>query len=212
MPTVGVPNITTSFAGILCGRLLHQKNKLPALLLVIFFVPASLWYIGGENIYWFNFINYHTFTGRANELKEEAWYVTGRNNDTLTSRYYRNKTVVLDFWTTSCMPCYREFPDVDSLYRVLQQNPIELQSVNIPMPDDTAGLAFAYLEQRGYDFPKYVGSEHVKKLFDINVYPTLVIMENNKMVFRGDLYQAKQFLNRHYLKPDPLIRLLTGHD
>jgi len=204
LPSIGLPFIITSFAGMLCGRMLHQKNKLPALLLIVFFVPLSLWYIGSGYRYWFNFINYHTFTGRAEESKEGAtWYITGRNNDTLTDRYYSNKTVVFDFWNTGCMICYREFPQVDSLYRVLEQNHIELQSVNIPMPNDTAGQAFDYIEQRGYSFPKYAGSEHVKKLFGINVYPTLVIMENNKIVFRGDLYLAKQFLNRHYLKPGP---------
>ena len=78
---------------------------------------------------------------------------------------------------------------MENLYQQYQQdNRVLIQAVNIPIEKDTAGKAFYMIERSGrYTFPVVIGSDAMKEAFKIQFYPTVVILKNSKVVFRGSI-------------------------
>lgn len=99
----------------------------------------------------------------------------------------KNKIIVLDFWSTSCGICFKQFPEFEKIYLKYKNNPkVNLYTLNIPFVRDTLGYAQKKIGKYSYKFPKlYANSDTIPKLLNFNGYPRLVILKNHKIRFNG---------------------------
>jgi thiol-disulfide isomerase/thioredoxin len=185
--------------GIISGTIISNANtskwwKISIPLLVFAF---STWYIVGGYQYWFNYLD-GTFTGEVEEPMPQDWYTVTKGNDTLRADFYKDKIIFFDFWNTSCVICFRKFPDTERLYQKYKHHKnFIVQAVNIPIERDTAGMAFYMFERKNkYSFPAVMGNEVMRVKFKVEAYPTIVVMKNDTVLFRGRMELVENFLDK----------------
>lgn len=189
---ISIPNLVFHIIGVLSGYLFL---RLPFTLLKTapFIVSICLaWlYLSKLSPYWHNYASHNTFSGSESTKVPAGWYLYSKDNDTFRIKDYGNKTVLLDFWNTSCGVCFRKFPILQKKYDELSENPdIVILAVNIELERDSAMAAFEVLSSKGYTFPNLKASKKMDSIFGIVVYPTVLILQDNKIVFRGNIETA----------------------
>jgi thiol-disulfide isomerase/thioredoxin len=102
------------------------------------------------------------------------------------------KVVVLDFWTTSCVICFRTFPVLDRMAAAYRLDPsIRIFAVNLPLPGESAGKARERLAKYPYRFENLYSSEpfdRVAESFGFHGVPTVVVIDREGIVrYRGSL-------------------------
>jgi thiol-disulfide isomerase/thioredoxin len=110
---------------------------------------------------------------------------------------FKNKIVLLDFWTTSCGACFRKFPKLQEAYEKYRSDPsIMVVAVNAPIQEDKAGQAFQMIREREYSFPVVVTKEeNLAEKFGVQAYPTtFVISQNGNIVFKGSIEGALELV------------------
>ncbi|MEZ4803071.1 MAG: TlpA disulfide reductase family protein [Gelidibacter sp.] len=123
-----------------------------------------------------------------------------------------SKTIVLDFWTTSCGICFKKFPEYEKIYLKYKVNPeVEIYSVNVPLKRDTFVKTVELVGKLNYKFPTlYLSPEEIDKLPDaygINSYPHLLIIKNNHISYSGRMETNPLiFINNIY---DEIDKTLT---
>lgn len=194
LPNVGAFNMLCCFLGIWCGALLAAKG--PGILVKVFSTTLSLllifWYIFSGNVYWFHYIRFGSFESKVENSIPKNWYFFNRNNDTLTINDLSRKTVILDFWNTGCIGCFEKFPLLEKLYQQhMADSNFLIAAVNIPWRGDSTGIAFNKIERlKKYNFPVFVASDGMMKQFEIAVFPTVFVIKNDKIIYKGDIEGA----------------------
>jgi thiol-disulfide isomerase/thioredoxin len=109
---------------------------------------------------------------------------------------------VLDFWNTGCTECFRKFPLLDSLYlSTKNQGVVEVLSVNVPLARDTIGQSEEMVRKRSYDFPiLYIDDTD---MLNIKTYPTVLVVFDNRVIFKGTLDGAIKMLRSVQISPSP---------
>ena len=103
---------------------------------------------------------------------------------------YKNKIVVLDFWTTSCGICFKKFPDLEATYLKYKNNPnIEIYSINVPENRDKFQNTINILDSKGYKFPKLYAksAKEIRDSLNIYSFPHLLILKNGRIRYDGQL-------------------------
>ncbi|MDJ0646854.1 MAG: TlpA disulfide reductase family protein [Flavobacteriaceae bacterium] len=49
-------------------------------------------------------------------LSDRSWLINN-NKDTIYFKEFENKWVLIDFWSTGCIPCIKEFPYIEAFYK-----------------------------------------------------------------------------------------------
>lgn len=195
---VGFVNFMSGIMGVICGTLLASRTIPKTLSLSIALVCASIVvvYVASWHRYWFNYIFHDSFTGKTEQPFMPDWYVITESGDTLTCDDYNDKLVLLNFWSTNCGVCFREFPSLERLYRENNHHPgFLLQVVNLPLKRDSAGMAFDLIKKKNkYTFPVVVTDASMWDELQIDGVPLVIILNNNKLVFRGTLELAEQYI------------------
>ena len=99
-----------------------------------------------------------------------------------------DKIIVLDFWTTSCGVCFREFPLYNDLTLKHKDNPqIKFYSVNVPLKRDTFEKNVEIIEEYKYSFKNIyaISDDEISEKLNIYAFPTIVIIKNNTIVYQG---------------------------
>ena len=66
---------------------------------------------------------------------------------------FGGRVVMLDFWSTSCIACFAQFPDLDALHADYADDPrVEIVAVNLREPDDREGEARQMMDRYSYGF------------------------------------------------------------
>jgi len=144
--------------------------------------------------YWIHRINYGTFTGEVQAYnlptKFEAF---DEPKNIITDENFRNKIVLLDFWTTTCGICFQKFPQVQSAYEKYKNDTsIMILGVNSPIEEDKPNQAFNDIREEGHSFPIVAAKdEDLAEKFGVKGYPTtFVINQNGQIVYKGDIEGA----------------------
>jgi peroxiredoxin len=70
------------------------------------------------------------------------------------------KLLIVNFWATWCVPCEREFPDLEATYRRFKPRNVEFVSVSVNDPEEKAAvLAFLQKQQAGHDNRLFASSD-----------------------------------------------------
>lgn len=107
------------------------------------------------------------------------------------------RLVVLDFWSTTCMPCLRKIPELIDL-QARYSNYVEVVGVACDMTPwnqrtrDVMGIKNHYLHkaQRPINYPLYLEGEgqegRLQNMFQVKAYPTMVVLDHTgKERWRG---------------------------
>ena len=192
---VGFPNFLSAILGSVCGYLLYTKRRLIVVIYMLVAGGAMYMYVNSWKYNWFNFVTNNSFTGQENEPLPPIGLGYNQNADTFDLSDFDKKVTLIDFWNSGCGYCFEEFPQIEQLHKQYMENDaIQVISVNIPLKRDSENQAFEMIDKWGYTFKVYKGSEDIAKQYNIDGYPTIILVKDNKIVFRGNLALAKRYL------------------
>ncbi len=96
---------------------------------------------------------------------------------------FKNKVVVLNFYTVFCMPCREEMPVLNKIYQEYKDRGLQILGVCLkPEPNQFRAL----VKMLNLDYPMLAGTDQMPKLYaDLVVVPTTFIIDRQgKIVHR----------------------------
>jgi thiol-disulfide isomerase/thioredoxin len=120
------------------------------------------------------------------ELEFEAVLLDGTK---INLKDYRGKVVLLDYWHTGCGPCISELPMMKNIYKMFHDKGFEIIAFSVD--EDVEHLKkFVEKEQLLWLNASEVLSNKQnladsRKKYDINAYPTTVLIGKDGKVIRG---------------------------
>jgi thiol-disulfide isomerase/thioredoxin len=98
------------------------------------------------------------------------------HGDQIDLHALRGKVVMLDFWTTWCIPCKREVPVLEKLHTEFHDSGLELVSINV---DDEQAAVRDFVKSMGVPYPVVpLGSSHdLVTTLSVNAFPTVVLID-----------------------------------
>ncbi|MCS7204642.1 MAG: TlpA family protein disulfide reductase [Leptospiraceae bacterium] len=100
------------------------------------------------------------------------------NGEIITLEDLKNKTIVLNFWATWCMPCKIEMPLLENTYNDLKDH-VEILGITIEEKD----TVIRYLENHKVSYPIILDTDYsITEYFNIMGYPSIIIIKDNKIV------------------------------
>jgi thiol-disulfide isomerase/thioredoxin len=202
--SVGSINFLSGIIGSLIGAFINYSRprfKIVGLLLFVSFLAIEIWYVQTGNKYWFNLMYEGSLTGKIEERLPSKWQVQNENLQRIlsTDSPFKAKVVVLDFWFQSCGFCFAGFPHFATLANKYKTDSnFYFATINIPMESDPYKSSFALLREKDFSINAYVGNDSLAKFFNINKYPTLVIVSQDSILFTGNLELAADYLSSNY--------------
>ena len=114
----------------------------------------------------------------------------------------------LDFWTTSCAPWFKKFPDLERIYLSFAENEdVDIFSVNIPLENDNINETIRLVDSLNYEFTTlYALTEEEAEKLDINIYPYLIFIKDRQIRYKGRLEVDNKIVVNNLEKE--LLRLL----
>lgn len=98
------------------------------------------------------------------------------NGNIISSENVKGKVLVLNFWFTACKPCIMEMPDLNKVYEKYKSNPeVVFASVTFNSKKEVK----KFLKKNKLDYPTVVDAEKTCKDFEIEGYPTNIIVDKS---------------------------------
>ena len=143
-----------------------------------------------------DYVNYGNISGKVNEPLPANIKLNTESGNILDASYFDGKTVIMDFWNTGCVVCFKKFPFVDSVFGFYnQQTDIEAFSVNVPLEWDTAGMALKIIRKKGYAFDVHFMDRAMSEKLGIISFPTVLVVKNGQVVYRGSIEDMVEKIN-----------------
>lgn len=191
-----LPRLLCELAAILFVYLCFLKKGFPlaagiTTLVMILFI--SIRYLSPVAYY---YTSYGVIRPSVRLPAPQDWHII--HKDTPLHNYYsKDKYIILDFWSKSCGVCYKKFPMVDSLYLQYQgRSGVEIVAVLLPSADSAAAAQAQKTVSELYHFPVATGDTTTKRLFHILSLPTVIIVHNGDIIYKGDIEGVQDFLPR----------------
>ncbi|WP_083322134.1 TlpA family protein disulfide reductase [Hymenobacter lapidarius] len=93
---------------------------------------------------------------------------------------YRGKTVLLDFWTTSCSPCIAAMPEIQHLQDEYAKQGFVV--LGVLMDPKSAERAQGIMKRQRARYATVLGSEAVEAAYQLNSFPRYVLIGKNGKV------------------------------
>lgn len=107
-----------------------------------------------------------------------------------TTEALNQGTLVLNFWFVACYPCLKEIPDLERLTKDI--NPTDpAKFIAISPFDDVEQLSY-FKSRRGFGF-ELVANRTFAAHLDITTYPTTIVFQNGKEVYRSEGYNINLY-------------------
>jgi peroxiredoxin len=113
---------------------------------------------------------------------------TDLNGKVINLKALKGKTVILNFWFTSCAPCLQEIPELNDLVtKYKDDNSVVFVAVTYNSPDDVK----KFLKQKDFKFSILAGHADIINQYGISGYPTsMVIDKKGNVVFSLTTYDG----------------------
>ncbi|MEZ0487445.1 TlpA family protein disulfide reductase [Fibrella sp. GW2-5] len=184
-----LPSSLAHFTGIAAGLFLTFANSLKKAVFIPLFVAATIWGTTTGYDFWTNKSFFGTYTGAVNE-QISPFDLHTSDGRTVSSASLKGQFVVLDFWNTGCVSCFKKFPLLQEYYTQYGNNSkIKFFAVNIPLLRDAPGQADRIIKKDGYTFPVLLAdNKQLQSLFKVNSFPTVIIIDpSQRIIYRGQL-------------------------
>ncbi|WP_421944347.1 TlpA disulfide reductase family protein [Pedobacter sp.] len=193
---ISLPEFIFHVLGLVSGYIfLNFKTIYFKLGLAFFSVILNVFIIVYGYPLWLNKLNYGTFSGEVfikNDQKIMAYDADGKKILIGEKPY-----TVLDFWFSSCKPCFDGFPEFQEVYLKYKPNKsIAFYAINTPMPNDKIGDSFHLIKSLNYTFPVLQAKDgNIAKKMLVVKYPTLILIDKEgNIIFKGEMQGLKKKL------------------
>ena len=195
----GLPVIVAYCLGVISAYS-YLKNKLPKNILVFSLSSCFVVFMFFQGWdYWLHKINYGTFTGKVVVYDLPVKFTAfDEQTNLIDDEDFKDKVVLLDFWTTTCGVCFQKFPQLQTVHeKYKNDSSIKILAVNTPLEIDKPDQAFSDISKREYTFPVVIAQEEsLAEKFGVKAYPTtFVINPNGQIVFKGDIEGAVKMVD-----------------
>lgn len=115
-------------------------------------------------------------------IPEALWHLSlqvvnhPEGKDTITLNDYRDKMVILDFWSTWCSACIASIEKLMPLNHVLKED-----FVILPVTSQDRSLIAPFISKRNWSVPSVTGNTNLHKAFPHQGIPHLVWLSDNKV-------------------------------
>ena len=107
----------------------------------------------------------------------------------------KGKVVVLNFWFTACKHFVAVIPDINEVYEKYKGNPeVVFAAITLSKKKDVN----LFLEKYPISYPVVAGARDVCDLFDVEGYPTNIVIDRNGKYFdhlTGESPQIGQYIS-----------------
>ncbi|NDW12558.1 hypothetical protein D0T50_06595 [Bacteroides sp. 214] len=198
---ISFPEFLVRIASILLAYLCFSlKNKIAKISIASMLLFGSLWlsYFGLDM--WLHKWNYGTYRPNIEEvLKTDLIFDTEVEDSKFYVDSVKDKYLILDFWSSSCRRCVALFPVVQSLHEYYKDNnDVCLISVFCRNNDETILKGKGTIENQDCNFPCVSMNIHdgTLKTIGVNSYPTVLIIRNNVIIYRGEIEEVKEYIDK----------------
>jgi len=116
--------------------------------------------------------------GAAQGAAAPDFSFTTREGEHISLEGLAGKTVLLDFWGSWCQPCVASTPALVKLRLKFVGTPV----VFVGIAQDGEAAWSHYLETLDMDWPQYLDTGRLVRLFNIDTYPTFIVIDANGIV------------------------------
>ncbi len=189
-------------SGILFAYFCFRLPKRHWLAYMVVCIFCGIWLSVTGNEMWLNHLNFGTLTGKIDNAASCDFSFMTKQGDTISLQSFKNKYLLLNFWTTQCEVSCKEMREAESLYSLYYNNPqITVYAVHsrIENKNENHTTGAEILNKNGYRIPCVSIDKTDPVLFElaVNSYPTVLIFgHNNNLVFRGNAKYAAKFLGK----------------
>ncbi len=101
--------------------------------------------------------------------------------DGATTLYeHRGQAVLINFWASWCVPCRKEFPDIQEAYETYASQGLQVLAVNV---GDSADVAAQFADEFELDFPVLLDTRAgVARLYGISGIPTSYFLDEEGVI------------------------------
>ncbi len=92
---------------------------------------------------------------------------------TVNFKSFEGKVVFLNFWATWCPPCIAEMPDINNLYKQLDEDEIAFVMIS---SDNDFEKAKSFVAEKNFDFPIYQLRSPLPEALMTNSIPTTFVL------------------------------------
>lgn len=137
-----------------------------------------------------NYLNFIIQTSSFSKERLPLISFVSEDNNEISFQNMKGKIIVLDFWASNCIPCFKKFPELERIYMEYKSSDdVIVYSVNLPQPNENREYAKKLIGKYNYSFPKiYASDEKTWKQLNIEAVPTLLIIDRDLNIrYRGGL-------------------------
>ena len=117
---------------------------------------------------------------RAREPFAPDFSFTTQEGVTVSNATLQGKVVLLDFWATWCGPCREAVPILLQIHKKYLNRPFEIVGIS---GDDNTQAWTNFIASHHMDWSEYIDlSRQVQQVFDINAFPTFVVLDGNGII------------------------------
>ena len=185
-----------SFLMAMAGGYTYYKKRSFKLPILMGLFPLILT-LGLSSI-WNNNIIYGSASGEVQNIKVPDFSIIDNSGSVINNESIHGKIVLMDFWFISCRPCWVKFPELQRIYNQYKSNDqIAIYAVNRPMKKDKPNQLYKSIENKNYTFPVVKGTEELMAAFEIDYYPTVIIVDlKGNIVFKGGIELAEDVIKK----------------
>lgn len=176
------------------------KIKKRRILLVVVSSVIGIWLSIIGNDLWDNSLNYGSVTGKVDDDTIYDIQFQNITKDTISLEALNKRFILLDCWFTNCGECYKDMPRIQKIHdKYRNDSLVGIYSLHCriesEMENHTTGKSI--LEKRGYDIPILSIDINASILNELKLkaFPTVLIFDNNQLVFRGNIKNAEKYLD-----------------
>lgn len=188
-----------SLIGIISGYVTFKIKKKRILFIVLLSLGGT-WLSTFGNDLWINKLNYSTSTGKVDDNTGYTIKFQNAEGDTINIESLNKQFILVECWFSHCRECYKEMPRVQRIYNKYKHN----SSINIfalhcriEKEKENYKTGESILLKKGYDIPvlSININDSLLKEMKVKVFPTTLIFNNYKLVFRGSMKSAEKYLD-----------------
>lgn len=145
-----------------------------------------------------NKLFFNTYTGSIDELKinlKEIEIYDFDKNNYINLTEFNDEYIIIDFWNNNCGVCIEKFKYLDELIQnqKFNLNKSKIISINIYKNKEDIKKGNLIFKKQKLNFENYFADKKYEEVFEINGYPTVIVIKNKKIIFKGTIETLNLF-------------------